>query len=403
MIDKNLGIVAIATLVAGAGFLLKGEETSNKSAEGKEFMAQSGRAIDKRKLQFIIDTKDYTHQRYNDDFAQPIREEMIKKLSRRGLIPDFVASPGYPSYREWLGTNFIKFEIPQLNQYKNGYQFDLTVRGQELPPKYDSNGNPLPYNEQQRYIGNEVGAKNGRTYWKYPFMNWKFIAKQKAQYPIDMAAGVYGKLYQSNIARQPLSPDMRGTPFGNLNWSKSIALKHWMELNPQVKFVTYKTGKYGNRHTIRYLKDLPSSFDHYGRLTNEFGGAIQNRKTMYLHIPDKSVVDKQAKEAFDYFVTLWKEYLNATMIEKYSQEIMADYQKGVQEQAMWANLKSSGKLKEYLMEHFDKRRGGMLNPPLAYIPETKAVWEEWKEAKRKENERQFDEGMASLEGNQSWF
>jgi hypothetical protein len=70
---------------------------------------------------------------------------------------------------------------------------------------------------------------------------------------------------------------------------------------------------------------------------------------------------------------------------------------------MWANLKSSGKLKEYLMEQFDKRRGRMLNPPPAYIPETKAVWEEWKEAKRKENERQFDEGMASLESNQSWF
>ena len=56
MIDKNLGIVAIATLVAGAGFLLKGEKTSNKSAEGKEFMAQSGRAIDKRKIKFGIDT-----------------------------------------------------------------------------------------------------------------------------------------------------------------------------------------------------------------------------------------------------------------------------------------------------------------------------------------------------------
>ena len=123
MIDKNLGIVAIATLVAGAGFLLKGEKTSNKSAEGKEFMAQSGRAIDKRKLQFIIDTKDYTHyQRYNDDFTQPIREEMIKKLSRRGLIPNFVASPDYPSYKEWLMKNLEKgsrqLEIPQLNNYK---------------------------------------------------------------------------------------------------------------------------------------------------------------------------------------------------------------------------------------------------------------------------------------------
>ena len=86
MIDKNLGIVAIATLVAGAGFLLKGGETLNKSAENREFMAQSGRAIDKRKLQFIIDSKDYTHQRYSDEFTQPIREEMIKKLSRRVLF-----------------------------------------------------------------------------------------------------------------------------------------------------------------------------------------------------------------------------------------------------------------------------------------------------------------------------
>ena len=333
---------------------------------------------------------------------------MVKKLSRRGLIPDFVASPGYPSYREWLGTNFEKgttlFQPPRLNQYKNGYQFDLTVRGQELPPKYDSNGNPLPYNEHQVYIGNMVANnKGGTTYWKYPFINWKFIAKQKAQYPIDMAAGVYGKMYQSNIARQPLSPDMRGTPFGNLNWGKSIALKHWMELNPQVKFVTYKTGKYGNRHTIRYLKDLPSSFNHYGRLTNENGGAIQNRKTMYLRIPDKSVVDKQAKEAFDYFVTLWKEYLNAQMIERYSQEIVADYQKGVQEQAMWANLKSSGKLKEYLMEQFDKKRGRMLNPPPAYIPETKAVWEEWKEAQLKGVIDRHNASISNFEHFMAWF
>lgn len=410
MIDKNLGIVAIATLVAGAGFLLKGEKTSNKSAEGKEFMAQGGRAIDKRKIKFgIFDPMHGEQRQDNLEFSKPIREEMVKKLSRRGLIPDFVASPGYPSYREWLGTNFEKgttlFQPPRLNQYKNGYQFDLTVRGQELPPKYDSNGNPLPYNEYQVYIGNMVANKGavGTTYWKYPFINWKFIAKQKAQYPIDMAAGVYGKMYQSNIARQPLSPDMRGTPFGNLNWGKSIALKHWMELNPQVKFVTYKTGKYGNRHTIRYLKDLPSSFNHYGRLTNENGGAIENRKTMYLRIPDKSVVDKQANEAFDYFVTLWKEYLNAQMIERYSQEIVADYQKGVQEQAMWANLKSSGKLKEYLMEQFDNKRGRMLNPPPAYIPETKAVWEEWKEAQLKGVIDRHNASMSNFEHFMSWF
>ena len=108
MIDKNLGIVAIATLVAGAGFLLKGEKTSNKGAENQVFMAQSGRAIDKRKLQFIIDEENYRHHRYSEEFTNPIREETVKKLSRRGLIPNFVASPDYPSYKEWLMKNLEK-------------------------------------------------------------------------------------------------------------------------------------------------------------------------------------------------------------------------------------------------------------------------------------------------------
>jgi hypothetical protein len=123
----------------------------------------------------------------------------------------------------------------------------------------------------------------------------------------------------------------------------------------------------------------------------------------YVRLPDKSVVDKQANEAFEYFVILWKEYLNAVMIERYSQEIMADYQKGIQEKAMWANLKSSGKLKEYLMEQFDNKRGRMLNPPPAYIPETKAVWEEWKEAQLKGVIDRHNASMSNFEHFMSWF
>lgn len=411
MIDKNLGIVAIATLVAGAGFLLKGEKTSNKSAENREFMAQSGRAIDKRKLQFIIDEKNYSHLRYDDDFAQPIREEMIKKLSRRGLIPNFVASPDYPSYKEWLMKNLEKgsrqLEIPQFNNYKNGYQIPIYDRQARLPSQYDSNGNQIPYPDAQVQIGNTNNPNARFTYesWKYPTLNWKFVAKQRAQYPIDMAAGVYGKNYQTSIQNEPLNPDMRGTPFAYLEWGLSLALKHWMELNPQVKYITYKDGRY-TRKDIRYLKDLPPSFTKGWPV---YGGTqipytqMTHRKKVYVRLPDKSVVDKQAKEAFDYFVILWKEYLNAQMIEKYSQEILAEYQKGVQEKAMWANLKSSGKLKEYLMENFDKMRGGSLNPPPAYIPETKAVWEEWKEAKRKEALTQWKENMDFLDSQQSWL
>ena len=409
MIDKNLGIVAIATLVAGAGFLLKGGETSNKSAENREFMAQSGRAIDKRKLQFIIDLKNYSHQRYSDEFTQPIREEIIKKLSRRGLIPDFVASPDYPSYKEWLMKNLEKgsrqLEIPHLNTYKNGYQIPMYDRQARFPSQYDSNGNQIPYPDAQVYVGNIYNPTARFTYesWKYPTLNWKFVAKQRAQYPIDMAAGVYGKSYQTSIQKQPLTPDMKGTPFAYLVWGLSLALKHWMELNPQVKYITYKDGRYG-RKDIRYLKDLPPSLTKGWPVD---GGTqipytqMTHGKKVYMRLPDKSVVDKQAKEAFDYFVILWKEYLNAQMIEMYSQEILADYQKGVQEKAMWANFQSSGKLKEYLMEQFDNKR--MVNPPVGYVNFTKSVWEEWKEAQLKGVIDSHNALMSNFESRMSWL
>ena len=410
MIDKNLGIVAIATLVAGAGFLLKGGETLNKSAENREFMAQSGRAIDKRKLQFIIDSKDYTHQRYSDEFTQPIREEMIKKLSRRGLIPDFVASPDYPSYKEWLMKNLEKgsrqLEIPQFNNYKNGYQIPMYDRQARFPSQYDSNGNQIRINTDAKvYVGNIYNSNARFTYesWKYPTLNWKFVAKQRAQYPIDMAAGVYGKSYQTSIQKEPLTPDMKGTPFAYLEWGLSLALKHWMELNPQVKYITYKDGRYG-RKDIRYLKDLPPSFTKGWPV---YGGTqipytqMTHRKKVYMRLPDKSVVDKQAKEAFDYFVILWKEYLNAQTIEMYSQEILADYQKGVQEKAMWAKLQSSGKLKEYLMEQFDNKR--RVNPPVGYVNFTKAMWEAWKEAQLKGVIDSHNALMSNFESRMSWL
>lgn len=407
--DKVVGIAAI--LIASAGFLLKGEKTSNKGAENQVFMAQSGRAIDKRKLQFIIDEDNYRHHRYSEEFSKPIREETVKKLSRRGLIPNFVASPGYPSYKEWLMKNLEKgtrtWEVPQLNKYKNGYQIPMYDRNARFPSQYDSQGKQIPYQKGEQFVGNIYNRNVRFTYetWKYPTLNWKFVAKQRAQYPIDMAAGVYGKDYQISIQNQPLSPDMKGTPFAHLEWGLSMALKHWMELNPQVKYITYKRGGYTWKN-FRYLKDLPPSFTSGWPV---YSGTqipytqIDHRKKVILRLPDKSVVDKQAKEAFDYFVILWKEYLNAYYIEKYSQEILADHQKSVQEKAMWANLKSTGKLKEHLMEQFDKRRGRLLTPPPAYIPETKAVWEEWKEAQLKKTIAEFNEGMDSLESGQSWM
>ena len=132
----------------------------------------------------------------------------------------------------------------------------------------------------------------------------------------------------------------------------------------------------GSLRKERYsLFERPSTF-LYKRMAVYSGTQIpytqiEHRKKVFLRLPDKSVVDKQAKEAFDYFVILWKEYLNARYIEDYSQEILADYQKSIQEKAMWANLKSSGKLKDYLMEQFDKRRGRLLTPPLPTFPKQK--------------------------------
>ena len=280
-------------------------------------------------------------------------------------------------------------------------------RQARLPSQYDSNGNQIPYPDAQVQIGNIIKPNARFTYesWKYPTLNWKFVAKQRAQYPIDMAAGIYGKNYQTSIQNQPLNPDMKGTPFAYLEWGLSMALKHWMELNPQVKYITYNNSRYA-RKDIRYLKDLPPSFTNGWPV---YSGTqipyteMSDGKKFYVRLPDKSVVDKQANEAFEYFVILWKEYLNAQLIEKYSQKILADYQKGVQEKAMWANLKSSGKLKEYLMEQFDKKGGRMLNPPPAYIPETKAVWEEWKEAQLKGVIDRHNASMSNFEHFMAWF
>ena len=46
--DKAVGIAAIATLLAGAGYLLKEGKTTSMSAENQVFMA-TGRAISSKK------------------------------------------------------------------------------------------------------------------------------------------------------------------------------------------------------------------------------------------------------------------------------------------------------------------------------------------------------------------
>ena len=88
------------------------------------------------------------------------------------------------------------------------------------------------------------------------------------------------------------------------------------------------------------------------------------------------------------------------MIEKYSQDILAEYQKGVQEQAMWAKFKSSGKLREYLMEQFDNNR--RVNPPVGYVNFTKATWEEWKVAQLQKLVDEYEKRMTILDGQMSW-
>ena len=55
--DKTVGIAAIATLLAGAGYLLKEGKTTNKSAENQVFMA-TGRAISSKKINKSFFDKD---------------------------------------------------------------------------------------------------------------------------------------------------------------------------------------------------------------------------------------------------------------------------------------------------------------------------------------------------------
>ena len=170
--DKVVGIAAI--LIASAGFLLKGVKLQIRVLKIKCLWRKAGEQLTKENFNLSLAMKILGMAGIAKEFSNPIREETVKKLSRRGLIPNFVASPGYPSYKEWLMKNLEKntrtWETPQLHQYKNGYQIPLYDRNARLPTQYDSKGNRIPYPKAQEFVGNIYNPKARFTYesWKYP-------------------------------------------------------------------------------------------------------------------------------------------------------------------------------------------------------------------------------------------
>ena len=87
--DKTVGIAAIATLLAGAGYLLKEGKTTNMSAENQVFMA-TGRAISSKKINKSIFDKDLPSiltkaqtDKWNALDAQATDEGLWNEIDRR--------------------------------------------------------------------------------------------------------------------------------------------------------------------------------------------------------------------------------------------------------------------------------------------------------------------------------
>ena len=384
-------ILAIVGLGLGGIYFLTTE--SDKKVLGAEtFMASTGaRSVRKDTMYYPLiengrpvmgkaqpnipfqDQIKYAQSDWKDtDFWEPVVKKIVQKLKRKGQIPNFTAHPGHPSYEEWLldgGHHFNKnhryFPIwaswihpPIMNQYNRG--FILTP--------YDNNC-MLPEREGQKHyneriIGNR--EKKGGPYYdsyKWPSFNWKYAAKQRAQFPIDAAKGVYGQGY----ANQPML-----TAFDNLKWYHPLNLQRWMELNPTIKAISYKHAKYGWKD-FKFWKTLPANWPMMPDGTPRT--QMSHRKTQWYLLPDKKMLDKQAKEALDYFVILWENGLNAKMLETYTNEVQAIVKKEMEEAAFWANLQATGKLKSHILEKIEE--GSIYPIPSAYHTVAQEAWNEY--------------------------
>ena len=102
---------------------------------------------------------------------------------------------------------------------------------------------------------------------------------------------------------------------------------------------------------------------------------MSHRRTLWYLLPDKKMIDKQAKEALDYFVILWENGLNAMMLENYTNEVQAAVKKEMEQAAFWANLQATGELKSHILEKMEE--GRVLDIPSAYHHFAQAAWDEY--------------------------
>ena len=390
---KDKLLLGIGTVVAlGAGFLILDKQGYKYPLNAETFMAEA-RAVRKDTIYYPVADDGYSlrgkadpHQpldsrNYNVDYTEfiaPIVKDIVKKLKRAGQIPDFTAHPGYPSYEEWLlNSNMWASYLrpPVMNQYNHGYVVPL-VSQQKMERPYKE----PTHDWKMLYIGNMQKKDDG---WKYPQFSWKYALKQREQYMKNIANGVYGPnsayMLEKNV-------------FDDLKWNRPLNLKRWLEYNPDIRAISYKYAKYGWKD-FRFWKVLPAGWPmgmggYQGGKAGEPAPRYSHRKTQYCLMPDKATIDKQAKEALDYLVVLWRRGMGAKYLNDYTADTLAQVQKGIEEQAFWANLKSKGEVVSHILEKIDT--GRVIQIPPLYHVDGKAAWFQYKERELSKHQERID-------------
>jgi len=321
-----------------------------------------------------------SHVQTDSSFSAPIVDEVIKKLKKEGQIPNFTAYPGYPSYEEWLsygsfdGKSKIhryghhptwgNFRPPTIgNRNQNGYAL-YTHFSRFMPPlgKHYTGKDKGTWNQT---IGNRIVKKTGT--WKWPVFNWDYAIKQRKELLERYARGDFG----------PHESDSHGA-FHYIDWSRPLNLKRWMELNPEIKGISFKRTRNGIRD-VRYWKTASSPLTHN-----------QSRNHEFYSLPDKATIDKQAKGALNFWTMMWKEGKNAQYLEEYTTAVQKQVALDMEKSAKWANMKVKGELHEFLIE---KMTGShFLSIPPAYASDAQKAWDEVSATKQKD----LDDELAVL-------
>jgi len=250
---------------------------------------------------------------------------------------------------------WVLFHPPTIgNRSQNGYA--IYTHFPRFMPSLGQHYTGKDKGTWNQTIGNRIVKKTGT--WKWPVFNWDYAIKQRKELLERYARGDFG----------PHESDRRGA-FHYIDWSRPLNLKRWMELNPEIKGISFKRTRNGIRD-VRYWK------------TASFRDLHLSRNQEFYSLPDKATIDKQAKGALKFWTMMWKEGKNAQYLEEYTTAVQKQVALDMEESAKWANMKVKGELHEFLI---GKMTGGhFLSIPPAYASDAQKAWDEVSATKQKD-------------------